>query len=81
VGDGVGLSRENDTTVIFSGYAGSGEIPTALVARDAAVELGLDPDRTRVLTEPRNTAEEAVAIAEMLEAEGAGDVTAEIGTL
>ena len=74
VGEAVRVSRGNGATIIFSGYEGSGQIPAAIVARDAAVELGLDNERTRVLTEPRNTAEEAEAIAEMLEAEGASNV-------
>lgn len=74
VGEAVRLARGNEATVVFSGYEGAGETATARVARDAAVELGLDPDRTRVLPEPRNTAEEAKALARFLE--GAGEAAA-----
>lgn len=70
VGEAVRLSRGNEATVVFSGYEGGGKTATARVARDAAVELGLDPGRTRVLPEPRNTAEEAEAAARMLEEAG-----------
>ena len=72
VGEAVRLARGNEATVVFSGYEGAGERATARVARDAAVELGLDPDRTRVLPEPRNTAEEAEALARFLEGVSAG---------
>jgi len=50
--------------VVFSGYAGAGQVSSAEMGREAAVELGLDRARTRVFTEPRNTREEADAAAD-----------------
>ncbi len=60
------LSSGNDLTVVFSGYAGSGEVSSAEMNREAAVDLGLDRKRTLVLPEPRNTSEEARAVATAL---------------
>ncbi len=64
--ESVRLASGNDLAVVFSGYAGSGDMPNAEMNREAAVELGLDRDRTLVLPEPRNTSEEARAIAAAL---------------
>lgn len=50
-------------TVVFSGYGAAGGRSSAEVNRDAAVELGLDPERAVVLDKPRNTAQEAAAVA------------------
>lgn len=49
--------------MVFSGYGAAGRRSSAEVNRDAAVELGLNPERTVVLDTPRNTAEEAAAVA------------------
>ncbi len=62
VSEGLRLARGNDATVVFTGYEGGGEISSAEMGRDAAVEFGLEPERTRVFVEPRNTTEEAQAI-------------------
>ncbi len=66
VAESVRLASGNDLTVVFSGYAGSGDISSAEMNREAAVALGLNPDRTLVLPEPRNTSEEARAVAAAL---------------
>lgn len=76
VAEGLRLSRGNTASVVFTGYEGGGEIATARMGRDAAVELGLDPERARVYPDPRNTDEEAKAVADMLAArrsDGSGD--------
>jgi uncharacterized SAM-binding protein YcdF (DUF218 family) len=63
VGEAVRLSRQSDLPLLFSGYAGAGDIANASMQRDAAVELGLETDRTRLFPEARDTKEEAQAVA------------------
>ncbi len=62
--DGVRLAQGNRVRVLFSGYEGGGTVSSAETGRKAAVELGLEPERTEVFPDPRNTAEEARAIAD-----------------
>ena len=50
--------------VLGGGYAGAGEISSAEMGRDAAVELGLEEERITIYPEPRNTGEEAATVAE-----------------
>lgn len=53
---------------VFTGFAGSGEIATAEVARRTAVGLGMPEEQTRALPEPRDTREEARAVAALIHA-------------
>lgn len=64
--EAVRLSRLTDLPLWFSGYSGAGQVPNAVMARDAAVALGVRRGRTRVFPSPRNTAEEAAVIAAAL---------------
>jgi len=61
--EGVRLARRFELPLLFTGYAGVGEVSTAAMNARAAEELGVDPERIRVNSEPRNTAEEAAAVA------------------
>jgi|GEM_PF-215979 len=67
--EGVRLSRRFDLPLLFTGYAGTGEVSTAEMNSRAALELGIAPERIAVNSEPRNTAEEAAAVREALAGE------------
>ncbi|MFP4510565.1 MAG: ElyC/SanA/YdcF family protein [Spirochaetaceae bacterium] len=71
IAEAVRLARgaANDVVTVFTGFAGAGDIATAEVARRTAVNLGLPEERTRTLREPRNTREEARAVAAFLHAD------------
>ena len=56
-------STDPGLPLVFTGYAGSGDISSAEMGRRAALELGIDQARTRIYPDPRNTREEAATIA------------------
>jgi uncharacterized SAM-binding protein YcdF (DUF218 family) len=58
-----------DARIVFSGYSGYSGIntlPNAEVARNLAVSLGVDPERIDLLTEAKDTREEAIDVADMI---------------
>ncbi|MDV6170015.1 ElyC/SanA/YdcF family protein [Flavobacterium sp. DG1-102-2] len=62
VTEGVRIYKSSTSAPIaFSGYAVNDKVPTATIASEAAVSLGVAPKDTITLTSPRNTYEEALA--------------------
>jgi uncharacterized SAM-binding protein YcdF (DUF218 family) len=65
--EGVRLARMfPEAKLVVSGGSAPGHMPSALGYAQLAQELGIDSDRLAVIDSPRNTAEEAAAIARML---------------
>jgi uncharacterized SAM-binding protein YcdF (DUF218 family) len=52
---------QTSTPIAFSGYAVNDKVPTATIASQSAVSLGISPKDTITLNTPRNTYEEAMA--------------------
>lgn len=64
---GVVLAQQYpQASLVFTGYGGADPIPAATKAADLALSLGISDDRIYRFTEPRNTIEEAQAIAPLL---------------
>jgi uncharacterized SAM-binding protein YcdF (DUF218 family) len=65
--EGVRLARAlPGATLVFSGYGGRQERTNAEGYLDAALQLGVDPSTVRLLTDPRDTGEEAERVAALL---------------
>lgn len=65
--EGLRLHRQlPDSRLVVSGWGGNDPNPHAFMMRSAAVALGADPERVLALPEPRDTAEEAAALRELI---------------
>lgn len=66
--EGVRLYQQlPNSTLILSGYSASDRIPNAVMLRDTALLLGVDPLRMKIIPEPANTFEEAKYYSERFE--------------
>ncbi len=60
------LQRLPDAKLVVSGASEPGEPSHAMILQDAAISLGISPDRILRLDEPRDTSDEARAVAALL---------------
>ncbi|GAA5217619.1 ElyC/SanA/YdcF family protein [Corallincola platygyrae] len=55
--------QDTKRILVFTGWGGNNYVASALVMRDTAIMLGLDPNNALALTTPKDTYEEAVVTA------------------
>ena len=71
VTEGVRLHRARpESRLLFTGFGGPDPVPSAEAGRDAAVAMGVDPSWIAMDADPRDTHEEALAVARIFAEEG-----------